>query len=229
MSIGYHLADEYRRAVEDTPLPQPELFTAVITAVSWPTCRIRPTNAATAGTQLIATCLGVYPKVNARVVCAWIGGEPVIIGTIAAAASAVRDFDFPIRLYGAQFVWDNFGANSATTSSTSDTANYATNFSGSLVLPADGTWRIWVFTWQMLSHSSEAGNVRWLTRINSSQGSSRNANLNISTTRTGCFSQHSQGGLAGGGTVTYDAMYRPNASGSATAGGGDGFAMAWRE
>ncbi len=229
MSDGYHLAREVRRMANDAPLPQSPLFMATITAVSFPTCKIRPTNASTAGDQLIATCLGVFPTIGARVVCCWIGGEPVVLGTIAAASIATRDFLFPISLYPDHVDFDFFGANSATTPSSTDTANMVTNFSGSKVLPAGGTFRVWVATWQLLSHSSEGGNVRWRTRINASNGSDRNANLNISTTRTAVMSWHSLGGLAGGSTVTYDAMYRPNASGTGTAGGGDGIAMVWRE
>lgn len=231
MSEGVHLANEtIRRLTEPAAAPIPELFTATVVTVSWPSCTIKPTNAATAGDQLIGTCLGVFPRVGARVVCCWIHGEPVILGTIAvpAASSAVRHFDFPISIYPDHVTFDFFGANSATTASSSDTVNYATNFSSGMTLPAYGTWAVWVATWQLLSHTSEAGNVRWATRINASVGGSRNSNLNITTTRTAVMSWSFFTGLAGGAAITYDAIYRPNASGSATAGGGDGFAMAWR-
>jgi hypothetical protein len=233
MSDGYHLADEAARALFDNPLPESSapLFTATVTAVSYPTVKIRPTRATTAGDQLVGICLGVFPVVNARVVCCWIGGEPVVLGTIAqpAASTTPREFEFPMILYPDTVNWDFFGANSATTASNSDTVNYATNISGDITLPAYGTWRVWVATWQMLSHTAEAGNVRWATDINGTAFNSRNANLNITTTRTGCFSWASVGGLAGGAVVTYAGRYRPNSVASATAGGGDGFAMAWRE
>lgn len=232
MSDGYHFANEFLRMhPPEDPLPQPQLFTATITAVSYPTAKIRPTNAATAGDQLIGLCLGVMPKVNARVVCAWIGGEPIILGTIAppAASTATREFDFPITVNNNAWGLEPFGQNSADTASSSDTSNYVGNFSGGLTLPAHGTFRVWVFTWQLVSHTSEAGNVRVVTRINASTGAFRNANVNITTTRTPVPSRHTLGGLAGGSAVTFDGLYRPNASGSATAGGGDGFAIYARE
>lgn len=231
MSDGYRLANQFLQGNVDNPIASRELFTATIVSVAYPVATIRPTNAVTAGTQLVGLCLGVMPKVNARVVCAWIGGEPIVLGTIAppAASTVTREFDFPVSLNDDAIGFDPFGANSAVTASTSDTSNYSTNFSGSLTIPANGTFRVWVFTWQLVSHTSEGGNVRVVTQINASTGAFRNANVNITTTRTPILSRHTLGSLAGGATVTYDALYRPNASGSATAGGGDGFALYVRE
>jgi hypothetical protein len=233
MSDGYRLANEAALALFDDPLPESsaQLFTAVVTAVSWPTVKIRPTRASTAGDQLVGICLGVFPVVNARVVCAWIGGEPVVLGTIApvVAGMETREFDFPIQLFPDHFFVEGFGANTADTSSTTDTLNYVTNFDDGTTLPDNGTWRVWVFTWQLLSHSAEAGNVRWSTKINASSGGARNGPLNITTTRTDVMSWHTLGGLAGGAAVTYEAQYRPNTTGTATAGGGDGIAIAMRE
>jgi hypothetical protein len=91
MSDGYHLADEAARALFDNPLPESSapLFTATVTAVSWPTAKIRPTRATTAGDQLIGICRGVVPNVNDRVICAWIGGEPVILAVIASGGPGI--------------------------------------------------------------------------------------------------------------------------------------------
>jgi hypothetical protein len=174
MSDGYRLANLAAASLFDEPMPDSgaELFTAFVTAVSWPTCKIRPTRATTAGDQLVGLCLGTFPVVGARVVCAWIGGEPVVLGTIAPpeASTATREFDFPFTILGDAIGIEPHGGNSATTGSSTDTVNYVTNFADSFVLPAYGTFSVWSFTWQMVSHSAEAGNVRVATQIEATVG-----------------------------------------------------------
>lgn len=83
-SIGDHWANETIRALVDDTESSAELFTAKIASVSYPTCTITKTGSTTPSTQAVAMCSGVMPVVGDRVLCCWVGGEPVVIATIAS-------------------------------------------------------------------------------------------------------------------------------------------------
>lgn len=115
MSDGYRLANEAAVALFDDPLPESGsvLFTATVTTVAFPFAKIRPTRATTAGEQLIGMINGRVPAVSDRVLCCWVGGEPVILGPIAKLGDPVLGVDFKgPRIVAAPGVSLNTAANS---------------------------------------------------------------------------------------------------------------------
>ena len=115
--------------------------------------------------------------------------------------------------------------NSATTASTTDTVNYSENVALSLALPP-GIWTVTAWGWGMYSHSVANGIVRTHILINADLGAALTMTCPITSNRVGMGGTNLVTGQTG--TIPVAVRYRPNASGTAYAGGGMLVAMAFR-
>lgn len=116
--------------------------------------------------------------------------------------------------------------NSATVASTSDTSNYSQNVGiASFTLPT-GTWTVTAWGWGMYSHSSANGIVRVRMLINANQGTALTMACPVSPARVGIAIINQATGQSG--TISISMDYRPNSSGTASAGGGTLAAFAVR-
>jgi len=116
-------------------------------------------------------------------------------------------------------------SNSAVTASTSSTSAYAVNVTTSFTLPA-GTWNVYAWGAGMFAHSSANGIVRVHLQVGSDAGTALTCACAADPGRTSV----SVANLAAAqiGTITIALEYRPNASGTAYAGGGWIVAQAFR-
>ena len=116
-------------------------------------------------------------------------------------------------------------ADSAVTASTSDTANYSVNVTMSFTLPA-GTWAVYAWAAGLFSHSSANGIVRVHLQVGNDAGTALTSPCQANPGRTTiAVANHATGQT---GTITIALEYRPNASGTAYAGGGYVMAQAFR-
>ena len=116
-------------------------------------------------------------------------------------------------------------ADSAVTASTSDTANYSVNVTMSFTLPA-GTWAVYAWAAGLFSHSSDNGIVRVHLQVGNDAGTALTSPCRANPGRTTiAVANHATGQT---GTITIALEYRPNASGTAYAGGGYVMAQAFR-
>ena len=143
----------------------------------------------------------------------------VTTGTgVLSTATANTDYALPV-------VMDIATANSATTSSTTDTSNYSENVSMSLALPT-GTWTVVAIGSGMYSHSSSDGIVRTHLQIDANAGTALTMTCPATASRKMITVSNSATGLSG--TISIILEYRPNASGTAYAGGGTIMAIGMR-
>ena len=116
-------------------------------------------------------------------------------------------------------------ADGAVTASTSDTANYSVNVTMSFTLPA-GTWAVYAWAAGLFSHSSDNGIVRVHLQVGNDAGTALTSPCRANPGRTTiAVANHATGQT---GTITIALEYRPNASGTAYAGGGYVMAQAFR-
>lgn len=116
-------------------------------------------------------------------------------------------------------------ADGAVTASTSDTANYSVNVTMSFTLPT-GTWAVYAWAAGLFAHSSANGIVRVHLQVGDDLGTALTSPCQAHPGRTTiAVANHATGQT---GTITIALEYRPNASGTAYAGGGYVMAQAFR-
>lgn len=179
--------------------------------------------------ELYALLKGL-PKIAAGddVAVITLGGKRFIIGPVQNSTQTEITYDLPI--VGEQGfnspMFSRFSQNSADVSSSTDTSNPVTNFDWTWNL-GSGAWTVWAMTFQHCSHSTAGNLVRCQTVVDgSASATALTVGMPVSAQRGLISSESQKTGCTG--TITIAAQYRPNTSGTASAGGGTGFALAFR-
>lgn len=191
--------------------------------------KLRDLTEATAGDELYARLKGT-PKIatDDPVAVLILGGKKFILGPISNEDQTEITYDLPIvgeKGFNSP-QRDRFSQDSADVSSSTDTANYVTNFDWDWAL-GSGTWTVWAFTDQACSHSSAGSLVRGRTVVDGSGSAVPLAfGMPADPTRGVIPTESLKTGCTG--TITISAQYRPVTSGTGYGGGGRGAAFAFR-
>lgn len=219
-------------AYVDTSVGDVRAFRAIVTGQSNGMVQIRRIHASTAETALRARVVGFDLQNGDEVLCLPMAdGLPVVVGLLQRATPSSYTLSTPLNVDTIVMEAPNTpvgmqsSQNSADTASSTDTSNYVTTLTADIALPT-GNWTIRAMTTQMLSHSSAGSVVRAQTRIGGTAGVNLSAAVPADPTRATMVTQATRTSQTG--TVTIDAQYRPNASGTAYSGGGTIFVYAYR-
>lgn len=195
--------------------------------------KIQELGAPSALGEEFARLAGFKLDAGAKVLTGKLGDKRIILGEIQNTAPTKRTFEHDIDIAGALVATkgvnspalSRYSQDSADTGSNSSTSTWATNFDWDWALP-DGTWTVMAETTQLISHGTSSGVIRVRTTIDGTAGTNLSGSAPVNPTRA-CWTTE---GLVTGltGTITIAGQYRPNASGTAYAGGGMGRAIAFR-
>lgn len=200
-------------------------FRAIVIGQSSGMVQIRRIHSTTGETALRARVVGFDLATNDEVLCVPMAdGIPVVIGKVQRSTAASLGLSAGLKSLNTPYL-DTAIANSATTGSTTDTNNYSVNVTMSLVLPT-GTWTVFAWGTGVYAHSVANGIVRVHMQVGSDAGTAMTSACAIDPGRTAIAVHNAASAQTG--TITVAMEYRPNATGTAYAGGGSLTALAVR-
>lgn len=158
-----------------------------------------------------------------------LGGKKFILGPIQNETQTAITYDLPIigeKGFNSPYTEPMTIANSAVDPSTASTSVYSVNVQNtSFDLPA-GTWTVFAWGEGLYAHSAANGAVRVHMQVGSDAGTALTTACQIDPGRTSIGIANEASGQSG--SIEIRMEYRPNASGTAYAGGGWLKAIAWR-
>lgn len=180
--------------------------------------------------ELYALLKGL-PKIAAGddVAVITLGGKRFILGPVQNTAQTAITYDLPIigeQGFNSPFSETPTISNSAAVSSTTDTANYSINVQNTSFDLPTGTWTVHAWGGGFYAHSSDNGQVRAHLQVGNDAGTALVVACRQNTGRTYIGLANAATGQTG--SIEIRQEYRPQSSGTAYAGGGWLFGLAYR-
>lgn len=202
-------------------------FRAIVTGQSGGMVQIRRLYATSGETALRARVVGFDLATNDEVLCVPMAdGLPLVVGKIQRASAVSQGLSAGLTSLNTPYTEDVTISNSAVTASTTDTANYSVNVQNlSFDLPT-GTWNVYAWGGGLYAHSSDNGIVRVHLQVGSDAGTALTMACRQDTGRS--YIGMANASIGETGSIEIRQEYRPNASGTAYAGGGWLMAVAFR-
>lgn len=213
----------------DAQTAQTRAFRAIVTGTSSGMVTIRRIHASTGETALRARVVGYDLAVSDEVLCLPMAdGIPVVVGKLqrATPTSYALSPSLVVASINSPYTEAPVVSNSAVTGSNASTSTYEVNVRNtSFDLPA-GTWTVDAFGGGFYAHSSASGIVRVHMQVDDDAGTALTMRCPADPDRAYIGVANRKTGASG--SISIRMEYRPSASGTAYAGGGWLYAIAYR-
>ena len=193
--------------------------------------KLRLDPASTDETDELFAMLKGLPKIAAgdELAVIVLGGKNFILGSIQNSAQTEIVYDLPIvaeKGVNSPYTEDVTISNSAVTPSTASTTTYSVNIQNTSFDLPTGTWNVLAWGDGFYAHSAVNGVVRVHLQVGNDAGTALTMNCQQDPGRSSIGISNFATGQTG--SIEIRMEYRPNASGTAYAGGGWLTAIAWR-